>query len=83
MNFAISSVAFNILVYSAIIIFLGSSAIVFSTREISILKKVLLLILIWTLPFLGGISAVLILLVPKNLLKKNQPHCGQFEDNMV
>lgn len=65
MDFAISAMAFKLLVYSAIIIFLGSSAIVFSTKEISILKKVLFLIPIWSLPFLGGISAVLIIFLTK------------------
>ena len=70
MDLVISTWAFKLLVICTIIILLIASAVVLSKKEISLFKRVSLLVLTWVLPILGGISAILILLKPaKNDLK--------------
>ena len=55
---------FNLIIISAIIILLIATALVLSKKNISTLMRFSLLILTWSLPVLGGISAILILVVP-------------------
>lgn len=55
---------FNLIIISGIIILLIATALVLSKKNISTLMRFSLLILIWSLPILGGISAILILVVP-------------------
>lgn len=55
---------FNLLVICGIVILIIATALVLAKKNITTFKRFSLLVLTWFLPILGGISAILILVVP-------------------
>ena len=55
---------FNLLVICGIVILIIATALVLAKKNITTFKRFSPLVLTWFLPILGGISAILILVVP-------------------
>jgi hypothetical protein len=64
MDFVTPAWGFKLLVLSVIFIFLIATAIVLAKKDVSLFKRVLLLALTWLLPIFGGLSAILIVVLP-------------------
>ncbi|TKB97039.1 hypothetical protein [Pedobacter cryophilus] len=64
MDFVTPAWGFKLLVLSAIVIFLIATIIVLAKKDVSLFKRVFLLVLTWLLPIIGGLSAILIVVLP-------------------
>ncbi len=71
MNFILESNQFFILILSAIILAVISSMLILINKKCSLIEKALLLIVAWTLPFLGSITCLIFLAQKVNFYKSN------------